>query len=90
MKWILYFLVISVILAALGLWYLQDPGSITITWLGYEVQFSVIFGFIFFGLFYLFIFCLWRLLYYVYGVLFYGLSFFVRPNHKPDESDIVF
>lgn len=46
MKWVLLFLFFSVVAASLGLCYLLPPGNITITWLNYEIQFSILFGFI--------------------------------------------
>lgn len=45
MKWILYLFLLLIAFASIGLWYLQDPGSIKIIWLGFEVQLSVVVGF---------------------------------------------
>lgn len=91
MKWILFLLFFSVIVAAFGLWYLQDPGSITITWLGYEIQFSVIFGFIVLIILSFVGFIFIRLFYRLHSFIFYYLSFFQRSNNKErkENSDTI-
>jgi uncharacterized membrane-anchored protein len=54
MKWILFFLLLVIGTASLGLLYLKDPGLIEILWFGYEIQltavlaFLILFSFLFF------------------------------------------
>lgn len=90
MKWVLYLLLFSVVMAFFGLWYLQDPGNIIITWLGYEVQFSVFSGFIFCIILYTVIFVFLRLFYRLRSFLSYCLLFFQRSKHKKDNSETLF
>lgn len=45
MKWIFFFFLLVFGLTGLLHWYLQDPGHIAITWLGYEIQLSVVVAF---------------------------------------------
>jgi HemY protein len=42
MKWILFFFLLIIGFTGLLFWYMQDPGYVQITWLGYEVRLSVI------------------------------------------------
>ena len=44
MKRILYLLFFVIALAAIGLVHFQYPGSVTLVWLGYQIQFSVMIG----------------------------------------------
>src|SRR3990167_1178416 len=43
MKWIL-FLLFTILLAFMGLLYLQDPGYVNISWIGYEIQLTAVVG----------------------------------------------
>ena len=53
MKWLLIIFSLAIGIALMSLWVLQDPGHIIVTWLNYEIRFSVAVGF----LFLLFFFC---------------------------------
>jgi uncharacterized membrane-anchored protein len=54
MKWLLILLSSAISVALISLWILQDPGNVIVTWLHYEIRFSVVTGFFFF----LFLFCI--------------------------------
>lgn len=86
MKCIVYLLISSVIIASLGLWYLQDPGNIMITWLGYEIQFSVLAGFILLILLYFILFICLRLLCCLGLMWHYCLSFFQRRKDRKEPT----
>ena len=84
MKHIFFFLSVSVVAASLGIWYLRDPGSVTITWLDYEIQFSVISAFVFFTLLLIIIFIILRLFHRLHSFVSHCLSFFHRSRVKEE------
>lgn len=86
MRWILFLFFFSIILACLGLWYLQDPGKITVTWLHYEIQCSIVTGFI---LLFFFTFLFLRIVYYVRAIFSYGRSLFQRSKHGKEKCELV-
>lgn len=65
MKWILLLLLLLTLpFALMGLLYFQDPGYVNIRWIGYDIQFTAVFGllclvFLFFLLLYIINFLLW-------------------------------
>jgi uncharacterized protein HemY len=86
MKWIIYLLLFSIFFALLGLWYLQDPGNITITWLGYEIQFSVLASFVFLIILCFMTFIFLRLYYRFRSMCCYSLSFFLKQKDKKENG----
>jgi HemY protein len=87
MRWVLLFLLLSLLFALLGLWVLKDPGEIVITWLGYEVQTSLFFGLIFLIALYVLLFYLLRCLCYLWNMVSSGVSYLSKNDHKPDASE---
>lgn len=90
MKWILFFLLLFASMLAFELWYLKDTGNITITWLGYEIQFSVVFGFILIFVLMFVMYCLFYLIRGIRSIVFYGLSFFQKQTRKTETSETLF
>lgn len=87
MKWIMLSLLLFILIASFGLWYLQDPGNITITWLGYEVQFSIVTGFILFLLMYCLLSLFLCLISHMHGFVSHVLSYFRRPKDTKEKND---
>lgn len=89
MKWILFSLFLFISAGFLGLWYLQDPGNITITWLGYEIQFSIVSLFVFFIILFLLIITVFIFFYMLKSVCRYFFSLCKRkqPKEKVNEPN---
>lgn len=88
MKQILYLLLSLMAAALLGLWHLQAPGNVTITWLGYEVQFSVAVGFIFFIILYFIVYTGLRLFFRIRSALSYCFSFFQKSKDNKENHSL--
>jgi len=87
MKWLLSLLIV-VIAASLGLWVLQDPGKIIITWLGYEVQLSVFSGFILFLILIFLGFIFFRLFYFLKSTACSCVLFFRSSKDKKEDHEL--
>ena len=83
MKWILFLLFTAAIFIFVSLWYLQDPGSVNIIWLGYEVQLTLVAGFVILLFFFFITTLLIRILKWFLGIPCKWLSFF---RHSQDEK----
>ena len=89
MKWILFLLLSTVIFISLGLWYFQDPGSINITWLGYEIQLTLVAGFILLLFFFFIAALLIRVLRWFLGIPCRWLSFFRRSQDEKAKHELL-
>ena len=88
MKWI-FLLVSTAALIALGFWYFQDQGSIQITWLGYEVELTVVVGIIVLLFFFFLVIVLTRLLQWFLGMPLRWLSFFRHSQDTQAKHDLL-
>lgn len=88
MKWIFSLLFLAVIIAILDLWYLEDPGKVTIIWLNYEVEFSLITFFIFYITLSYVLFKIFRALHFTQSTFSDYISFFLKPNKKKERNII--
>lgn len=75
-----------IILAILGLIYIFDPGNVTITWLNYEIQFSVIFGFFFLIVILFLLYMFSRIIYALRSFVVHCISYFQRSKEKDEHS----
>ena len=86
MKWILFFLFFFAVTAFFGFLYLFAPGNVTITWLNYEIQFSVVGAFISFVFLLLIIFLLSKMIYYFFSFIVHCFSFSQKSKDKVEHT----
>jgi len=89
MKGALLLLLVTVAIASISLWYLQDPGYIEISWLGYDVEFTVVVGFLILLFLFLFIVFTARLLRWLFGIPSRWFSFFQRLQDKKANDELL-
>lgn len=83
----LILLLALLLMVILGLWYLQDLGSITITWIGYEIQFSILTGVILFLVFYFLFSIFLSSLFCIHNFILHTLSYFQGSKKSNENSE---
>lgn len=85
-KQVLFVLCFFLVVAFLGVMYLFAPGNVTIVWLGYETQFSVIFGFCVLIFLVFFIFMFSKIISSVHSFVVHTFSYFQKSKKKKEDS----
>lgn len=89
MKWTLFFFLFFLIFAFIGVGYLQDPGSVQIVWLGFDIQLSVVVAIVIL-LMAILIFSLVKVfLSWIFGIPLKWLSFLKGDKLKQHQTDLL-
>jgi HemY protein len=89
MKWTILLVILLGLILSLGLLSVQDPGNVSIIWLGYEVRFTVVVGFCLLLIF-LFLFnLLFGFLSWLFGGPFKWFSFFTHAQERKTKRQLL-
>ncbi len=89
MKGIFFFLILIGASASFGLLYLQDPGVVGITWLGYEIQLTAVLAFLLLLLFFFIFILLGQCLSWLLRIPMKWLSFFRRSQKRKAKAELL-
>ncbi|HUX78150.1 MAG TPA: heme biosynthesis HemY N-terminal domain-containing protein [Alphaproteobacteria bacterium] len=89
MKGFIFILVLISALIALGFLALQDPGTVEIVWLGYEVQITALLAFLFLLFIFILIILLSAVVSWFLGIPIKWLSFFRRSQSRKAELELI-